>query len=287
MNYKDVALLNDSLDSLGQGLLKKRMLEMQDTERQAKTGLESQKLGIDQARFDAEKTHWDNIEKQVGLQNAFKQTAEAGQSLRQSMHDLAEQVRGAGMDNDTANEYFKGAVDGLPAEVKTGMMNQPQFKAAYDGSMDWSTFGASPGPKDIKPQEFNLGNRKGVYNPATGSFQVDQQKWAPEDLIELRDLNGQLRGFDKQTQELAKTGVTAASVANQAPEARALNAQRRTVETRKAALFNKYAQPAATGAGGASTAKPLDEATAKAILEEAGGDKAKARKIAEQRGYGF
>ncbi len=42
-----------------------------------------------------------------------------------------------------------------------------------------------------------------------------------------------------------------------------------------------------TEMGGAPQAKPLDEATAIAILRKAGGDKELARRIARQRGFNF
>jgi hypothetical protein len=47
------------------------------------------------------------------------------------------------------------------------------------------------------------------------------------------------------------------------------------------------ARPLIESGGKPEVGKPLDQATAKAILAEAGGDKEKARELARQRGYSF
>ena len=48
-----------------------------------------------------------------------------------------------------------------------------------------------------------------------------------------------------------------------------------------------YKQPRGGGKSSGSQSKPLDKATAQQLLQEAGGDKAKARELAAQRGYSF
>ena len=71
MNYKDVALLNGSLDSLGDSLLKNKMMDQQSKERLAQTGLQSQRLQVDQGRWNAEQEHWQNMEKKADQANTL------------------------------------------------------------------------------------------------------------------------------------------------------------------------------------------------------------------------
>jgi phage-related minor tail protein len=50
MNYKDVALLNGSIDSLGQSLLHSRMLQQQQASTQGEQALRGQQIGVEQQR---------------------------------------------------------------------------------------------------------------------------------------------------------------------------------------------------------------------------------------------
>jgi hypothetical protein len=244
MNYKDVALLNNSLDQLGEGLLHRKMLEMQDSDRKEQRTLQGQRNQIDQQRFDTEKTHWDKMEQAAGLQATFKDMVDTGARMRTGMATLAQQVR-SGTDPEVANQYFRDSLNTLPDGVKEKLLgSSPEMKMAYEGDLDWNNFQA-PLEKDIKPKMINIGGRDVIYNPATGSphIQDPQNKWAPEDLIEVRALNNSLEGIDKEARTLASKPDT--------DRARALNAQRKIAEAKKDKLVQKYSQPGADTGGGA------------------------------------
>jgi len=80
MNYKDVALLNSSLDQLGDTLLKQRMIDEQVKERAASQAIASRRTDIDAARMAAEQTHYNNMETkgQEGTVNTWLGTDDGG-----------------------------------------------------------------------------------------------------------------------------------------------------------------------------------------------------------------
>jgi len=248
MNYKDVALLNGSLDSLGDSLLKNKMMNQQSQQRLAETGLQSQRLQVDQSRWDAEQEHWKNMEKQIGLQTTLKDLTDSGARLHQGVKSLADQVANAGMDPEDATQYFKDSVDTLPDPIKAKFLQEPSMKALYNGDMDWAKMAGTTEGKDIQPKEFTVGGRHGIYNPQTGASIPDQVPrpgaFSDIDREEIRSLNNGLAGIDKETRVLASKPDP--------DRARALNAQRQIIQAKKDKLMLKYSQPAAAAPGGAA-----------------------------------
>jgi hypothetical protein len=278
MNYKDVALLNGSLDSLGESLLKNKMLAQQKEEAAARTGLESQRLGVDQSFRQAQEKHYQNIEDKIDMKDAFNNMLESGKQLHQGMMGLSEQVRG-GMDPDLANEKFRAGLDSVPDALKQKILLDPTMRAAYDGDLDWNVYGAAPSPKDIKPQTFDVGGKRGLYNPGTGSFQITPANapFSPVDKAELADVNQSLRDIDKETRALAHMPDP--------DKARALRVQQDMLTKKKQAILGKYSGAPAAADPSAAQGKPIDAQTVAAILQETGGDKDAARALATQRGY--
>src|SRR6266446_6649021 len=93
MNYRDVAVLNDSLDSLSSNLLKQKMLREQAIERQAQTGLASQRLATDQAFREAQQKHYNNMESKqaeaANLAQTRAQIADKSGTLRRRASNCA------------------------------------------------------------------------------------------------------------------------------------------------------------------------------------------------------
>src|ERR1043165_2106522 len=101
MNYHDVALLNNSLDSLSEALLRKQMLAQQAQARAQQTGLESQRLGIDQARWQATQAHQQRLESKADEANALATKRSDVQEKQQTLGAIM-QANTAGMLDEDA-----------------------------------------------------------------------------------------------------------------------------------------------------------------------------------------
>jgi len=74
MNYKDVALLNQSLDDLGGSLLKRRMLDQQASEKMQDQLLQREAIGVANKRTDAQEQHYRTMEGKADTAATMAQT---------------------------------------------------------------------------------------------------------------------------------------------------------------------------------------------------------------------
>lgn len=154
MNRADVALLDSQLDELGNTFLRNRQLQQEGQLRGREIDVNNAFRQAQMQHYNAMEEHYgamqqkesernDILEKQIGLRQSAQDLAEAQSSLKESVGALAQQVKAGKMSQDEATQYFKDAMDnGIgksnPA-LHDQMLAQPQYKAMYDGNMDWAT----------------------------------------------------------------------------------------------------------------------------------------------------
>jgi hypothetical protein len=161
MNRADVLMLDNQLDELGNSFLRNRQLQQ---EKEFHAGeLETQKMRT-QADIDFRKAqgeHYnamedradnlsdlqqkknDLLEKQIGMREAAQNLSAAQQSMKDSVATLSSQVKAGKMSQEDATAYFRDAMDNgigkSNPQMHDQMMAQPQYKAMYDGKLDWAT----------------------------------------------------------------------------------------------------------------------------------------------------
>jgi hypothetical protein len=124
---------------------------------------------------------------------------------------------------------------------------------------------------DKKPTSVSLGGRQVVYSPDTGQFQI------------LGDPNAEMSSYQRSQIELSAmrqmVGLgDALHTADMTPD------QKDQARSRLEGIMGN--KPAA-GGGPAKSKPPLTTQAAKDFLQQAGGDKTKARKMAKDAGYDF
>lgn len=150
MNRADVALLNNQLDELANNFLRQKQLGVENKRADADLGFRNAQMQHyanmeqrEQDRADQMSDRNDILEKQVGLKQAAQDLSEAQSSMKESVNTLAQQVKAGKMSQDDATQYFKDAMDNgigkTNPQLHDQMLAQPQYRALYDGKMDWST----------------------------------------------------------------------------------------------------------------------------------------------------
>lgn len=164
----------------------------------------------------------------TGEVNAEKQK----ENLRRVWSDTADMIGRWVKDGVTSAEMgeqqLRAALDKVPEEQKQLLADHPIVQALQSGQPIWQT------PKKTPPvmTPTKIGNRPALIGPG-GSVHMGDE-WSPTDKVDLDDVTKSLRDIDRETRANA-TGADP-------DKARALNAQRKILETRKEALMGKYRQ---------------------------------------------
>ena len=201
MNRADVALLDNQLNELGNTFLRNRQLAQEGA-------LRSKEIDVNQAFRNAQMEHYaqmqqaqedradqanqrnDLLEKQIGLKQSAQDLSEAQASLKESVGTLAGQVKAGKMTQEQATQYFRDSMDNgigkQNPQLHDQMLAQPQYKAMYDGQMDWATVadqlaaqgrgagaGAMAGKTDLQVQHWRQ-----AQQAAEKSGDPDDQKYA-------------------------------------------------------------------------------------------------------------
>ncbi len=160
MNRADVALLDNQLDELGNSFLRNRQLQVENKRADADLSFRNAQMqhfaNMEQGQEDraaeqdrrndilqkSEADKNDILEKRYGVQQAAQDLANGHASWRDSMGSLAQQVVAGKMSPQDANQYVRDSVDkGMSSnpQLYEQMLQQPDFRALYDGKMDWAT----------------------------------------------------------------------------------------------------------------------------------------------------
>lgn len=154
MNRADVQMLNNQLDELGNSFLRNRQLDQEKEYHQGEVQSQQMRTQADIDFRKAQGEHYNAmeskesdrnslLEKQVGLKESAQNLAEAQSSLKESMGTLANQVKAGKMTQDDATQYFRDSMDNgigkQNPQLHDQMLAQPQYKAMYDGKVDWAT----------------------------------------------------------------------------------------------------------------------------------------------------
>jgi hypothetical protein len=157
-------MLNGQLDELGNSFLRKRQLEQEKEYHEGEVRSQQMRTQADIDFRKAQGEHYnameskeDNrntllqkqgdernqlLEKQVGLKQAAQDMSDAQQSLKDSMATLAHQVKTGKMTQEDATTYFRDSMDNgigkQNPDMHDKMLASPQFKAMYDGKVDWA-----------------------------------------------------------------------------------------------------------------------------------------------------
>lgn len=263
MNRQDVALTVGQLNQLGDTLLRNRMFQDQQSNRDEALRQRDRALDI-QDRYNTGRV---DEQRQENARRVWRDQ----QSL------IGKWVSDGIMSPENANKMLTDAYTKLPPEAQGILEGEATVQALKAGQ---SMFQAPPagaaksGPADVETdvsaakleQQADELNAKAIAadNPAEREVLSDQAALLRERAKKLRTGIGR----DNPADYIEET-----SVLERDEEGRPARTQRRKVPAGQV-------QPQASG-------KPLDQATAAAILREAGGDKEKARQIARKRGYEF
>lgn len=279
-SYRDVEMLNSSIDRLGDSLLRNRVLDEQKRERE--TARSDRKNEFDATRqdrrrefdetqrargqqYDAQKAHWQKLEEATKLQTTLRSAAAQAAAMKESMALLGAQVREGKITNEEATQFWVSSLEEHP-EIAGQFKNTPQFKTITSGKFDWAVVG--------KP--------KPLANAQPADVETDAAA------AELEALAAKLPDGAEKSTLLSRAKSLRSGIGRQDPTAYVEETEvverddyERPLVTRKRRI------PADQTNSGAKKpeAKKLDLATAQALLKEAGGDKEKARELARQRGY--
>lgn len=317
--YRDVEMLQNSMQGLTDTLLRKRMMEQQEKDRktaetqrreavtyqQGRDAVQDQRAA-DQAKRqadrdaeeakwrnrsadDAERRHQDAMTRQdrdaearaqdkrdmQALQETFKKNSAAMSQVNQinsSVQEIRQGVASGVISPDDGNAQIKALHRQMKIANEALIGMTPL--AVFNDNPDANIFQAKPGkpenPDMVDVTEKNDGTKEARYKLDKTEFGIQKA---------IGDLK---RQADELTaQKKAGTLSTFGEKALQENIAKQL-AITKAWETEKA----KGAGQTATAAP-ATAAKPLDPETAKKFLQQAGGDKNKAREMARQAGFTF
>jgi len=150
MNYKDVALLNSSLDQLGDNLLKQRMLDQQAEERKASQAIANRRTDIDEQRMAAEQTHYNNMGNAAAAQTAAKQKDAANRTWSDTVKMIGGWVKDGVVDPNVAQQKITAAYQAMPDAQKQMLADHPAVQALQDGKPFWK---APPPKADFNTKE--------------------------------------------------------------------------------------------------------------------------------------
>lgn len=263
MNYRDVALLNSSIDDLGRSLLQKKMMEEEKSQRMMDRDFRERSLEAGLANQERDNTRQDEalrITKENSARSADDQVFSRINGLYAT---FAKGVQDGYIDADMANAAMKDALTKLPQDKRDSILSNTPL-GLFTSSGGFKPKATSSG----MPTETKIEGGRILYNEGRWQFLPDGKK--PEVQIKRDGVTG--------TESVSGTESAVAEY-----------------DARKTAKANpKPAAPGSFEVGGITIGnptgkqgKPLDAATAKQFLEETGGDKDKARALARQRGYSF
>ncbi|HVX56986.1 MAG TPA: hypothetical protein VHA37_04590 [Candidatus Saccharimonadales bacterium] len=284
MNYKDVALLNGSLDSLSSDLLHSRMLAQQQQSQQADQALRGQQLDVEKQRAQtdddfrkAQLAHYDTMEKKgnQGNVNTWLQSDDGGTMNFQGPPDALTALESQA---EQAGKPLK-RVDPPKTPAPFGEVS----KTLADGSR--MTFHAR------NQEEFN--NATAIVSKLPG-FTPPQKPGAA-----AVQVMGQVQDYRQKAQDAADAGdqdtadqfnhaadVLEGTLKKKEVVPPGLRKSVATADPRNPGSKTTISGPA-DQVDQAMAPKPLDPATAAQFLQQAGGDKNKARQLARQAGYQF
>jgi len=171
MNYKDVALLNSSLDQLGDSLLKQRVLAQQDEERKASQAIAQQRTDIDAQRMAAEQTHYNNMGTAAAAQTAAKQKEAANRTWTDTVKMVGGWVKDGVVDPNVAQQKISAAYQAMPDAQKAMLADHPAVQALQSGQPFWKEPAAKPGfntkeTANTKARESELAKAKDLRDQA-------------------------------------------------------------------------------------------------------------------------
>lgn len=198
--------------------------------------LEQQKQGREEDRADTNnfRTRQLDLEQQrlaATNQNVAAMTAErqkaAGQRVWKDTVDMfGGWVKDGIMPPDVAQNSLRQAYEKMPEAQKQFVADHPATQAILHDEPIWKQ-PSKPAPALTASK---IGNRDVMIGPGGSVHYTDE--FSPADKMEVEDVNDRLREIDRRTRELAKTPDPA--------EARALNAQKHILQTRKDQILSKY-----------------------------------------------
>jgi len=169
MNYRDVALLNDSLGNLSNTILQNRMMAEQKAERgQARQDRLSEQAKMDEYRQELLKDRMQTIQETKDA-GAAKLAAALKKQAQDSLHDtfdtVAKHVADGTVKPETANQMLKAAVAKIPESLK----DDPIVQMVSDPGFNLT----APTGKHIEPLAKQFGDTTVIYNPESGAFHVE------------------------------------------------------------------------------------------------------------------
>lgn len=154
-NFHDVELLQNALQNAGESAMRRKQLSAQQQMEMQRLALESQLRDIQEARYQAQgehfnemqasqnrlaaaqQEHFNQIEKQYGLKSTLASLDSARQDLQQGLQGLALDDK---MTPEQKSAYFKQSVDSIGDEgMKKQLLVNPQFNAIYSGQANWGS----------------------------------------------------------------------------------------------------------------------------------------------------
>jgi len=151
-------MLQNSLQNLGNAAQQQRQMQIEAAYRAAQLAQESKRTDVEQAFRDAQMQHYNNmeegqqnmaaassqkldaIEKKYGVQSAY-------QDLQTAQANITKGMQGMSVDKSLTPEdktaYLQQSIDGLPDNIKTTVLQNPQVNALYNGDGDWNAVAAA------------------------------------------------------------------------------------------------------------------------------------------------
>lgn len=289
--YKDVALVNNSLDQLADSLLKQRVMDQQEQDKQGERGLRTQQLGIEQQRVDA-------ANKLAAAKQGDAQAKEAQRRKEVALRlwdgntkTFGGLVKDGTMTADQANAALQHAYAAVPPEQQAAIAAHPTVQAIQSGQPIFKTPDKGPGFQtkaiaekrayDAAMAQADILDESGDSEGAQAARDDAEARFGPPgDTVTKIVKHPEVKGSTGSpavapTTGFLGTGIGAKPGTPPVPAAPDQPAFEERTTTRV---------PRGKAAAGA---KALDVNTAREYIKAAGGDKAKARAMAIRDGYSF
>lgn len=152
MNIASAELLQNAIQNMGQSFARSRQEAAENAFRESQLENEANRTATDQAFRQAQLAHYNNmeekqsdmadvqakkldaIEKKYGVQAAY-------QDLQTAQKNITDGMQGMSLDKNLTPEdktaYLQKSIDGLPDNVKSTVLQNPQISALYNGEGDW------------------------------------------------------------------------------------------------------------------------------------------------------